>query len=324
MDKLNHPLEVQQFINEWQDDTKDFICAHTSGSTGRPKVIRLPKEMMRRSAERSNRHFGITKDSRLHLALSTDYIAGKMLIVRALVAGCKLTSELPSQNSLHNSVDSSPIQLLSLVGAQLPGFCNASSRKDFPKVKHLLIGGAPLTGYQRDLACSGDWTPWESYGMTETASHIALRPIKKHQQSAFQTLPGITVSHDSNDCLVIDMGEDGIFHTRDVAQLIDNTHFNILGRLDNVIITGGHKVYPEQIEAALAPHLPSGRRFIISSRRSPQWGEEIILLIEGAPFHLPDFKSLKHKSHWIPREVIFNTKFKTTSSNKIIRKREME
>ncbi len=322
MDELNHSLtpEAKCFIEEWNDETTDFIEAHTSGSTGKPKQIHLPKEMVARSAIRSIKHFGITPQSRLHLALSPDYIAGKMLIVRALLAGCRLTAEQPSQTPLATDTDPTPIQLLSLVGAQLPGFCESMRRPMAPRVRHLLLGGAPLNDSMRRLALSGDWTPWESYGMTETASHIALRRITADNSLPFETLPGISVTLNEDECLVIDLGEDGIFSTNDVAELTDSRHFRILGRKDNVIITGGLKVFPEQIEALIAPAMPDGRRYFITSRPSERWGQELILVVEGEPCPLPDLHKLGLGHHQIPRDIIFQSKLSLTSSGKIIRR----
>lgn len=321
MDKLISTFTpaAREFLDEWLDESSDCITAHTSGSTGRPKQISLPKEMVRRSAIRSIRHFGITQQSRLHLALSPDYIAGKMLVVRAICAGCRLTSEEPSQSPLAQSTDSSPIQLLSLVGAQLSGFCESMRKPEAPKVRHLLLGGAPLNQTMRELALSGDWTAWESYGMTETASHIALRRVTADNSLPFETLPGITVSLDNEGCLVIDLGIDGIFHTNDIAELVDSSHFLILGRKDNVIITGGLKVFPEQIEAAIASAIPEGRRFYVTSRPSERWGQEIVLVVEGEPCPLPDMHTLPLKHHQIPRDILFRRELPLTSSGKIIR-----
>lgn len=322
MDKLRGdlPEDVRKFIREWEDESVDYITVHTSGSTGKPKELHLPKSLVTRSALRSNRHFDITSDSRLHLALSPQYIAGKMLIVRALLANARFTCEPPSQNPLYEPLDVMPIRLISLVGAQLPGFVDAMNKNPNLTVRNLLLGGAPLNSHLRRLACSGTWTPWESYGMTETASHIALRKIHPDKNLPFQTLPGISVRKSCDNSLIIDMGDDGVLLTNDIAEILDESHFYILGRKDNVIITGGHKVFPEKIEQVLSSVLPPERAFIVSSRPSFQWGEEITLVIEGAPFPMPDFKDLPLKNFEIPRAILFVPELPRTSSSKIIRK----
>ncbi|MDD6668520.1 MAG: AMP-dependent synthetase, partial [Bacteroidales bacterium] len=75
-------MTVDEFLAEWRNGDA-FVTAHTSGSTGTPKAIRLLKADMLASARATNARFGIGAHSRLLLCLSPDYIAGKMMIVRA-------------------------------------------------------------------------------------------------------------------------------------------------------------------------------------------------------------------------------------------------
>ena len=89
---------IADFIREWESDC-DYIVAHTSGSTGDPKAIRLPKSDMRVSARATNRRFGIDSSSVIAAPLSTDYIAGKMMCVRAIEAGCRLI-DMPVSNTV--------------------------------------------------------------------------------------------------------------------------------------------------------------------------------------------------------------------------------
>ena len=105
---------VEDFINEWRD-ASDYIVAHTSGSTGQPKEIRLLKSDMAASAKATNAFFGIDSRSVIGLPLSVDYIAGKMAVVRSLLAGCRLL-EMPVSNELH--IDSR-VDLLSVVPSQV-------------------------------------------------------------------------------------------------------------------------------------------------------------------------------------------------------------
>lgn len=314
MDKLSG--EIEAFRREWRSDCP-YIVAHTSGSTGKPKEIHLPKSLMKRSAERSIRHFGITASSRLHLALSPQYIAGKMLLLRAMIAGCTLTYEQASSYPLGDSKEMSEITLLSLVGTQLQGLKNNLEKGTLPPIRNLLLGGAPLNATMRRIALSGPWQTWESYGMTETASHVALRRISA-KPGPFEALPGISFRLNADGCLVIDLGEDGVIETNDIAELIDTRRFHLKGRKDNVIITGGLKVFPEEIEAVLAPHM-ADRRFLITSRESEKWGRELILVVEGTPMELPDFHTMPLLPQQRPKAVIFRESIPLTSSGKIMR-----
>ena len=133
--------DVEAFVRKW-NDSEPFIEAHTSGSTGKPKAIRLLKRDMLVSAEKTCRFFGIDRDSLLGLPLSLSYIAGKMMAVRALASGAELWCEQPSMNLLNDYTMGRKIDLLSVVPAQIPNLLN-SGRMDY--VKHLLVGGAPLS-----------------------------------------------------------------------------------------------------------------------------------------------------------------------------------
>ena len=102
MELIGYTGDCLSFLSQWNDDSKDYVMAHTSGSTGAPKEIRLMKADMRRSAQATNHFFGIDVDSLLHLPLSPDYIAGKMMIVRAHEAGCRLIVEKPCNAPLQH------------------------------------------------------------------------------------------------------------------------------------------------------------------------------------------------------------------------------
>lgn len=330
--------DIQAFIKYWETGVGD-IEAHTSGSTGTPKRIMLPRRLVRESALRSIRHFGLDRESVIHLMLSPSYIAGKMAIIRALEAGCTLTCEEPSAHPL-SSPDTPPhITLLSAVGAQIAGMQALKEEGKLPHISHLLLGGAPLRPDMRKVAVTLADEVWESYGMTETASHIALRRVSARDPEGtapFVTLEGISVATDERGCLVITMPTAGRIVTNDLAEVLDSNSFRVLGRVDNVIITGGLKVMPERVEQALAP-LMAGRAYYVSSRPHAKWGEELVLVAENADNE--DIKHIDIKQYFIagkslaehcgellapherPKCVITLPELDRTSSGKIIRRK---
>ena len=89
--------ELFLFLEEWFDD-RSYVPGHTSGSTGAPKEIQLSKADMRASARMTNAFFAIDRESVLLLCLSVSYIAGKMMVVRALEAGAELLTVKVSNN----------------------------------------------------------------------------------------------------------------------------------------------------------------------------------------------------------------------------------
>lgn len=269
--------KLKSFENEWFGPSPTII-AHTSGSTGVPKQICLSKEDMRRSARATNSFFGIDRNSLLASPLSVDYIAGKMMYVRAFEAGCRIF-QLPVSNKLELPADCGKIRLLPVVPSQLQSLIEQPHLASV--VENVLIGGAPPAAEMCDALTQAGYTAWISYGMTETASHVALARGDDASR-VFEALPGIRFETGESGQLVIVAPERkfGRLVTTDVVELLSPRSFKWLGRLDNVINSGGVKIHPEQLESKLAPVLQP-RRFFIASGKHPKWGMTPILVFEG-------------------------------------------
>lgn len=325
MDRINlFESEVARFIKEWKNE-KPYIIANTSGSTGIPKEIRLPKKLVSDSAVRTIDFFGIDSNSTLHLSLSPAYIAGKMVIVRSIIAGAELTFESPSSSPLSNYSSQKKIALLSVVGSQLQGLCNNVLNSQ-TCIENLLIGGSPMNNHMQRLALSGNWSAYESYGMTETASHVALRKLSDSCDNPFCALSRISFSSDSRNCLIIELPDVGKIITNDCVRLIDNQTFYLDGRIDNVIISGGLKIHPETIEKKISTIVHPYGNFYITSTISKKWGEEVVLIVETTMTQeyikkkiIPELRELL-QPHEIPRHI-FCSKIKRTETGKIIREK---
>lgn len=293
----------------------EFITAHTSGSTGKPKPIRLAKADMIVSAKATCRFFGIGPESELACPLSASYIAGKMMIVRALVSGARLRMLTPSR-SLDVLASLGRIDLLPIVPAQ------ALSLPEGLDVGNLLVGGGAPTDEQSDRLRGLGIDTWVSYGMTETCSHVALRRL---DSSVYTALPGVTFSTDSRSCLVIDWPDMtfGRLVTNDVVRLLSPSRFEWLGRHDNVINSGGIKIHPEDDERLLAPHLP-GILFYITSRHNAVWGQEAVLVVTSGTATdesiLETCRRILPPYH-VPKAVIRDSSPQFTSSGKLRRRR---
>ncbi len=282
-------MTFEDFLEEWRGQ-ESVITVHTSGSTGTPKTIRLSKDFVRESALRTNFFFSITCDSRLHSCVAPDFIGGKMMAVRSELAGCRLTWETPSNRPLAGMAKDEKIDLLAVVPSQMLYILD--NLTSIPELDAIIIGGAAIHPDLRSKIIKSGLNAYETYGMTETASHIALRKIACGQDW-FMPLDGIAVSLDPRDCLRIDFNTGETVVTNDIAELNESGGFRILGRYDNMIITGGKKVNPEAVEARIAPVIreffagsgisskESGDNFLITSRPDEKWGEKIVLRIEG-------------------------------------------
>jgi O-succinylbenzoic acid--CoA ligase len=313
--------ELYFFLNEWFSDS-DFVVAQTSGSTGEPKTIELPKSVILKSAERTIEYFGLKKNNRLLLSLPCRYIAGKMMVVRAIVGQMNLIAVDPATDFDFLEQENFdfgamvPNQVFKLLG-------QPSGIEKLQNIRNLLIGGSGISSAMEAQISSLSSRVVITYGMTETASHIAIRELSGNRKSDFyQCLPGISVSFSETDCLQIHHPEFAEpIKTNDLVQLQSDTSFRILGRADSVIISGGIKYSPEALEKKLETVI--NERFIISSVPDEKLGEKLALVIEGKP---TETTILEQKIDVLlttferPKFIYFLEHFPTTVSGKIKRK----
>jgi len=241
--------EVFDFLRQWCNDT-DHIVQHSSGTTGTSKEIMLSKQAMLASAEATCRFFSLQQGNNALLCLPVKYIAGKMMVVRALAGGLNLLltepgsqPQLPEETIVHFAA-MVPLQVMNLLG----------SGQNLHSVKKLIIGGAAITP---ELEMQLQQLPSEvyaTYGMAETCSHIALRRINgSNPEKSYHVLPGITIALDIRGCLVIDasyLPQPVI--TNDLVEISAPGSFRWIGRYDNLINSGGIKVVPEELEMLIA------------------------------------------------------------------------
>lgn len=329
--QISQQSRLYNFLNEWENE--DGIKVQTSGSTGVPKEINLKKEILVNSAKRTIKHFGINKHSRLHSSVSFEYIGGKMMIVRSLVSGCQLTFSEPSQRP-QPPEGKNKVDLISIVPAQMPYILEHLD--DYKIVKNFLLGGSAIDSRLWNRIVESGITAWESYGMTETASHIALRRITGSASSRprFVPLPGIKIRMDFDDRLHIYDGAN-FFTTNDVGKVYKDGSFEVLGRKDDIIISGGIKMNPLVIEDKLNPYLEEElETFFITSLPDEQWTSRIILV--GTPYDKENVgeNNIERKIENIiktipssilpnrerPKEIRIIEEIPRTSNDKIIRK----
>lgn len=247
------------------------------------------------------------------------------MIVRSIIADALYTSEQPSNRPLEMAQDLPPIDLLAVVPSQMWGILNGEY--EVPEIRNIIIGGAPIPSNLRRAIINSGLQAWETYGMTETASHIALKRIAGGIDR-FTTLGDVTVSTDSRDCLVIEDGENRLV-TNDVATVFSPTEFRIEGRYDNMIITGGKKLNPLEVEEELRQL--TDVRFYVSSTKDDLWGEKVVVVIDGSDPHAKRFKTdwevirqeLKRRlPAWkIPKGYVTEPTFSLTPNGKLIRKK---
>jgi O-succinylbenzoic acid--CoA ligase len=301
--------DTGKFLLDWFDE-KAFVELTTSGTTGVPKRIRIQKQAMVNSALATGDFFDLkVGDKALH-CLSTKYIAGKMMLVRGLILGLEMDFVAPGSSPLENNKTN--YDFAAMVPLQVQ-----NSILELKKVKKVIIGGAKINESLKTELLKLPTRVYETYGMTETITHIAA---KKIGEKAFSVLPNVKILQDERQCLVIDaprISEEKVV-TNDVVELVSENQFVFLGRIDNVVNSGGVKLIPEQIEEKLSGKINS--RFFVTGIEDELLGEKLILVLESEnqSFDKTIFEVLNKYEK--PKEIRFISKFKETESGKVMRK----
>ncbi len=304
---------VGDFLLDWFD-SKDFIEMQTSGTTGAPKIITISKQAMVNSALATGDFFDLQSGDKALHCLPVKYVAGKMMLVRAMIIGLDLEFVAPSSHPLlNNEIDFDFIAMVPLQAKNSLGELN--------RVKKLIVGGAAINIVLEKKLLKLTTEVYETYGMTETITHIAARKLG---EKAFTVLPNVTISYDDRKCLVIHAPRisDDVITTNDIVEMVNENQFIFLGRLDNIINSGGIKIMPEQVEQKLANKIQ--QLYFIASKPDNELGEKVILVIEGDKQEFDENLFEDLDKYEKPKEIVFIPKFKVNASGKIIRKESLK
>ncbi|MFC4739913.1 AMP-binding protein [Flavobacterium ponti] len=303
---------VGNFILDWFDNN-EFIVMQTSGSTGKPKSIQVKKQAMINSALATGDFFKLEPGNTILNCLPVKFVAGKMMFIRAFILGLEMDFVAPSSHPLE--LIDKQYDFTALVPLQA-----MNSIEFLHNFKTIIIGGAAVSNELEKKLKPIKSNIYETYGMTETITHIAARKLGK---KVFTTLPNVVLSQDENNCLLIHATaiSDEIIHTNDIVELVSESEFKFLGRFDNVINSGGIKLIPEQIEKKLAKIISN--RFFVMGKEDKELGEHLVLVVEGETYPIDLDKITTLDKYEKPREIIFVPKFKETGSGKIIRKESL-
>ena len=327
--KEGEPYEGQagSFLLDWLNE-KDYVEVKTSGSTGTPKKIRIRKQFMINSARATGKYFDLPQGTTALHCLPVNFIAGKMMLVRAMLLGWKLDLVLPKANPLDR------VFKVYDFGAMTP-FQLDNSLNRLHVLRKLIVGGGAVSSNLQNLVQGIDTEVYETYGMTETVSHIAARKVnaknKEQDPLPFTVLPNVTVSTDDRNCLIVKAPQltEETLVTNDVVDLVSEKSFIWKGRYDNIINSGGIKLHPEEIEAKLAPVI--AHRFFVSSLPDPALGEKLVLLVESDFSEVAlnnlerEIKSNRRLGPYeIPKKIYFIQKFEETANGKIHRENTLK
>jgi O-succinylbenzoic acid--CoA ligase len=314
---------VELFINDWQNDDIKHITSHSSGSTGKPKSILLSKKQMIQSAKMTGEFFHFKKGQSILLCLSPEFIAGKMMLVRAITWEMEVYIVAPDSKVL-NFPNKKEIDFVAMVPNQLEKWMDFIANKTI-QFKAILLGGANISLSLEEKIRAEKFPVYLSFGMTETTSHIAIKNISLKNQ-AYKAIGSTTFSTNSFNQLIIHSPELEIdkLITNDVIELLSPTEFHWKGRLDYVINSGGIKYFPEELEKKIQV---SGltKRFFIFGQKDEKLGEIIAICIEGKEEEIDKKSILAQLNRYEkPKNWYFLDYFEETNSGKLNRIKTQE
>lgn len=316
--KEGQPYErvIGDFLLDWLDD-KNYIQVKTSGSTGEQKRINISKQAMVNSTIATGDFLNIRPgDTALH-CLPTNYIAGKMMLVRAMILGLEIDMVEPIGSPVYDY--EKHYDFCAMIPMQLQ-----KSILRLHSMDTIIVGGAKVSSQLTHDLQSVSSRVYETFGMTETVSHIAMKAINHGSGNTFKILPKITISQDDRSCLVIEAPElsENKIITNDIVKLHSETEFEWIGRYDNVINSGGIKLFPERIEAKLQDKIE--QRFFIASKSHDTLGQCVVLVLENESNTLDASVFEDLETYEIPKHVYAISKFTETLTGKVQRQETLK
>jgi len=325
-----YEARVLEFVRQWLTGSQEF-GQRTSGSTGEPQTIALTRGQLAASARRTGDYFDLGPGDRALVCLNCEFIGGKMMLVRGLERQMQLTVVESVADPFAQVAADAAFDFAAFVPLQLRAVLAASRADRLNALRAVLVGGA---GVEPGLLAEIEQLTvpvYLTYGMTETASHVALRRLNGPQASAhYQLLPGLHLGQDARGCLTVrgDVTNDELVITNDRIELLGKHTFDWLGRVDFVINSGGVKVQAEKVELVLdvaLAEIGAPRRAFVAGLPDERLGQAVTAFVEGAPMaaaleeQLLDLLRARLGKYELPRQLRYVGAFAATASGKLDR-----
>ena len=322
--------KVIDFCQKWLVGQQEFVLK-TSGSTGEPKPINLTRNQMIASAKLTGKTFGLNEGDSALVCLNVEYIAGIMMLVRGMELGLKLTIVEPSGNPLQN-LENSGFDFYAFVPLQLHNILENDKNIEFlNKSKAIIVGGAAVNEVLEKEVQKINVPVYSTYGMTETVSHIAIRRLNGvNKNDNFQVLEGVIIGIDDRNCLniIAEASNNLLIQTNDIVEIINEKEFQLIGRFDNIINSGGVKIQLEKVEKLIENEIKilNPKRYFAYGILDEKLGQKLVLFVEGETVN-PDLKNTfliniqsVLSKYEIPKEIYFVERFMETATGKIDKK----
>ncbi|WP_242497226.1 AMP-binding protein [Nocardioides oleivorans] len=306
-------VAVRQLAQWLAADDPEPLLIETSGSTGRPKGVVLPRSAVLASVTASARRLGAS--GRWLLALPSSYVAGVQVVVRSLVAGHEpvVVEGLDLVAAVGASPDDAPV-FTSLVPTQLHRVLDDPTQvAALARCHTVLVGGGGIDPALRHRAEEAGIHVVTTYGSSETAGGCVYDGLPLDgvgvtiAADGRVRLAGPTLfSHYLDDPgLTAETLVDGWFLTSDAGRLDEDGRLRVLGRIDDVVISGGVKVPLPAVARRLREH-PSVEQAEVLGVPDDEWGQRLVAVVVGGAVpdaELRDWVGEVHPRSWAPREV---------------------
>lgn len=308
-------LAVAQLTRWLAADRPEPLLISTSGSTGRSKGVVLSRDAVLASVAASTGRLGAT--GRWALTLPSSYVAGAQVIVRSLVAGHPpIVVDGLDLASASGRADDVPL-FLSLVPTQLHRLVDDPAQvAALARCHTVLLGGGPIDPGLRRRAEDLGIHVVATYGASETAGGcvydgVPLDGVDVDIAEDGRVLlagPMLFSHYDDDPELTARALVDGWFLTSDAGRLDEDGRLHVLGRIDDVVISGGANIPLAAVAARLREH-PLVEQVELVGVRDPEWGQRLVAVVVGSGAgtgdDLRDWVGEVHPRSWAPREVVW-------------------
>jgi O-succinylbenzoic acid--CoA ligase len=327
--------QAYDFMRMWLNGQKDFDL-QTSGSTGLPKTIQVSRQQLAGSAAMTGQALGLGAGTRALVCLNVAYVAGLMMLVRGMELNWELTMIKPSSNPLLDLPPDAQFDFAALVPMQLAScFENKETESRINSFGKILLGGAPVAVSLLRKLAHVSIPVYQSYGMTETVSHVALRKLNSPDlQEHYRLLPGVTFGSDERGCLYVSgpMTKGIKVQTNDLVEIVSQDSFIWLGRYDTVINSGGIKIIPDRVDekiAAVFYDAGYNGSFFTWYQPDEKLGQKLILIMEKTDTDPDEDRIINEirksvSAYETPKHVYFADRFIKTATDKTDKRRTVQ
>jgi O-succinylbenzoic acid--CoA ligase len=325
--------EVVAALSTWVAASDDEpLVVETSGSTGTPKRVLLSRRAVLASVAATARRLG--GEGRWLLALPASYVAGAQVVCRSVVAG-EQPVLLDDHSSLAAAVEADRPAYVSLVPTQLHRMLEDADDVDaLRSLRTVLLGGGPIDPALRSRATEAGVSVVATYGSAETVGGcvydgIALDGVALATEADGRLRvsgPMLFDGYDGDPVLTARLLVDGWFRTEDAARIDEDGRLQVLGRLDDMVISGGVNVPAPAVARRLREHPGVGAVEVLGVP-DEEWGLRVVAFVVGDPDVEMDLAAARawvaevHPRSWAPRQLVVLDELPMLANGKVDRVR---